>query len=263
MRSPSLKYVLYHAHCDDGFGAAWAAWRRLGDSARYVPISHDDPVPAIEDGAEVAMIDVTLPRHVLIGLAARTSLTVLDHHQTARKELAGLPFARFDMEKSGAVLAWEFYHPGQQPPALLLYIQDKDLWRFRLPDSKEVNAAIGSYPHDLTLWSQMDVPDLARQGGHILRGNAQQVARMVERVAFTDIGGYRVPVVNASVLSSEVLEELLRRHPEAPFAACYFDRGDGKRQWGLAGRGTFDVAEIARQYGGGGHHNRSGFAETV
>ena len=254
---------MYHAHCDDGFGAAWAAWRRLGDAARYVPVSHDDPVPPIDDGSEVFMVDVTLPRKALVELAARTSLTVLDHHKTAQSELEGLPFARFDMDRSGAVLSWDHWHAGQEAPPLLQYIQDKDLWRFRLPNSKEVNAAIGSYPHDFLMWSRKDVSDLARQGAHILRANAQQIAQMVERVAFTEIGGHRVPVVNASVLSSEVLDELLRRHPDAPFAACYFDRGDDKRQWGLAGRGTIDVGEVARQYGGGGHRNRSGFAETV
>lgn len=32
--------VLYHANCADGFGAAFAAWLKLGDEAEYVACSY-------------------------------------------------------------------------------------------------------------------------------------------------------------------------------------------------------------------------------
>lgn len=43
-------YVLYHAHCADGFGAAYAAWLKLGNDAQYVPVKYGDPPPVMEPG---------------------------------------------------------------------------------------------------------------------------------------------------------------------------------------------------------------------
>ena len=72
------------------------------------------------------MVDFSYPRAVIERLAESTaSFRVLDHHVTAQTALAGLPYAYFDMKKSGAVLAWEWAHP-EPAPWLLLYIQDKD-----------------------------------------------------------------------------------------------------------------------------------------
>jgi nanoRNase/pAp phosphatase (c-di-AMP/oligoRNAs hydrolase) len=42
------------------------------------------------------------------------------------------------------------------------------------------------------------------------------------------------------------------------FAACYWDTPEG-RVFSLRSIGDFDVSEIAKQYGGGGHKNASGF----
>ena len=36
--------ILYHADCDDGFGAAYAAWLSLGDSAEYQPVYYGDQI---------------------------------------------------------------------------------------------------------------------------------------------------------------------------------------------------------------------------
>ena len=40
--------VLYHAGCPDGFGAAWACWKKFGDNAEYMPVSHGSPPPNVE-----------------------------------------------------------------------------------------------------------------------------------------------------------------------------------------------------------------------
>ena len=46
-------YILYHAHCADGFGAAWATHKRLGDhhegsKVHYLPVSYGEPPPEME-----------------------------------------------------------------------------------------------------------------------------------------------------------------------------------------------------------------------
>lgn len=253
-------FILYHAKCADGFGAAWSAWRKLGDEASYVPVSHGNPPPVLPEGATVYILDFCYPRDVITALHEQmSSLTILDHHRTAEAELEGLDYGHFDNSKSGAVLAWEHFHPDEDVPELLRYVMDRDLWHHALPNSREVSAALASHPMDFELWSQLEPAKLAREGEPILRYQQQQVALLADQARFDLMEGHRVPFVNAPVLGSEVGEELLQRHPDSPFAVMYFDRGDGVRQWSLRSRADFDVSEIARTYQNGGHRQAAGF----
>jgi oligoribonuclease NrnB/cAMP/cGMP phosphodiesterase (DHH superfamily) len=268
----SQNAVLYHAGCYDGFGAAWAAWTKYGDSARYLPVKYGDPLPAVEDASAVYVLDFSYPRAVLEELHTRLAahgglLQVLDHHKTAEADLAGLPYCTFNMNKSGAMLAWEHFRPGEPAPFLIEYIQDRDLWRFALPGSREVSAWLRSWPMNFEQWtifrnqmmSTRGLNVIFAEGGALLRFQAQMVSVMADQAVWQELGGHRVPVVNATVFFSEVGEELCRRHPVAPFAAYYMDRADGRRQWGLRARGDFDCSQVAKQYGGGGHPGASGF----
>lgn len=105
--------------------------------------------------------------------------------------------------------------------------------------------------------------ELAVAGTAILRYQRRAVERMVEQATWRELGGCRVPVVNASMLFSEVGDELCRRYPDVPFAAYYFDRADGQRQWGLRSRGGFDVSVVAKACGGGGHAAAAGWVEEI
>ena len=256
----SKPHILFHAQCADGFGGAFAAWKALGDGAEYVPVQYGDPAPDLPADAPLTLVDFSYDRETILALAERhPSIVVLDHHKTAQEALTGLDFAVFDMDKSGAVLAWEHFHPGRRVPSLLEYVQDRDLWRFALPMSREVSAAIWSYPMDFEVWGSFHVARLAREGETILRYMEQQAAMICSQAFLDEIGGYGVPVVNATSLWSEVGEELLRLHPDAPFAASYYDTGSGVRKWSLRSVGDFDVSAVAKQFGGGGHRNAAGF----
>lgn len=255
-------HVLYHAQCQDGFAGAWAAWRELGEAAAYLPVQHGDPPPALPEGARVVIVDFAYGRDVILALRERVGrLTILDHHKTAEEALRGLPDTVFDMHKSGAMLAWEYFHPGQEPPALIRYVQDRDLWRFELPNSREVNVALGSYPYDFAVWSGLDVDRLADEGRAILRFRDQTVDAIISFARTGEVGGHRVPVVNATAHWSDVGEALLQRFPEAPFVALYFDDAEGRRRWSLRSGGEFDVGELAKRFGGGGHRAAAGFRE--
>ena len=37
--------VLYHAECPDGFGGSFAAWKKFGKTAIYIPVYHDTSPP--------------------------------------------------------------------------------------------------------------------------------------------------------------------------------------------------------------------------
>ncbi len=256
-------YILYHAGCDDGFGAAWAAWKALGERAEYLPVAHGEPPPELPPDATVYLLDFSYPRDVLLRLRSQVrGLTVLDHHETTKEELVGLDFVTLDTEKSGAVLAWEFWHPDEEPPPLVRYLEDADLWRFELPKSREIAAALEARPYDFTVWDRLDVAILAREGASILPFRDRVVDRTCEEARLESLGGHEVPVVNATAFWSEVGHRLLERFPEAPFSASYRERKDGRRVWSLRSRGDFDVSEVAEEFGGGGRRTAAGFMGT-
>lgn len=277
--------VIYHADCQDGFGAAWAARRHFGDDAAYLPAQYGDEPPSVVPDADIYILDFSYPRPALEALAASRELparvVVIDHHKTAREALSGLPdpdaevlstgpFARFDMDKSGAVLAWEYFHPGVPVPMLLRYVQDRDLWKWELPFSREFSARLALVPRNFGSWNlisaQLGGPEgneeltgFAREGGMILAAQRAHIGSLASKAVTVDVGGHRVPAVNSPLFQSELGEELCKRYPEAPFAAVWFSPGPDTEVWSLRSRNGFDVSAVARELGGGGHPAAAGF----
>jgi uncharacterized protein len=252
--APSV--ALYHAECADGFGAAWALWRRF-PQARFVPVKHGVPPPEGLKGERVVIVDFSYARDLLETMARETNrLLVLDHHITAEKALAGLPYAYFDMKKSGAVLAWEWAHD-HPAPWLLDYIQDKDLWTWALPMSREINAAVASHPFDFHLWNGFKQKELEQEGRAILRYEQELVNKLAGQAVLVEFQGETVPSVQSAILTSQIGERL---SAEAPFCIMWHDR-DGRRYYSMRSRedGT-DVGAIAASFGGGGHTHAAGFS---
>lgn len=253
--------VIYHANCVDGFTAAWAAWCRFGSEAEYVPAQYGEAPPDCA-GKDVVIVDFSYPRSALLQLQdSASSLVVLDHHKTAQAELDGLPFCTFDMNRSGAGLAWDVLQDAPRP-ALIDYVEDRDLWRWRLDSSKEISAWLGSWPRDFHQWTLCKVDleqrfgDCFSQGAAILRGLDGYVEMMHTKGRTCVIGGHAVPCINTTTAVSELVGKMATG---AEFAAGWFQRDDGKFVYSLRSRGDFDVSEIAKIYGGGGHKNAAGF----
>ena len=257
-----MKLCIYHGNCADGFAAAWVVrrfWQQSTfDEVEFFPANYGD-VPPDVTGKDVVIVDFSYPRGVLMEMEWEAEkLLVIDHHKTAREALTGLDFVKFDMEKSGAILAWRNFF-SSEPPVLLHYIQDRDLWTWSMPDSRAVSAAIASYPYDFSVWDNLmkrPIPELVIEGESILRYQGQVVRRHLENVVMIEMDGYAVPCVNATTMISEIGNELCQGHP---FAVSYFDTAE-KRVFSLRSAGDgVDMAEIAKKHGGGGHKHAAGF----
>jgi hypothetical protein len=265
--------ILYHAQCYDGFGAAWAAWKVFGESGDYRPVMHGHPFPPVPVTAyrHMYILDFSYSRPLLEALAHQIQgrVTVLDHHKTAQDELRGLAYAQVDLTKSGALLAWEHFFPGTPPPKLIQYVHDRDLRQFTLPGSRAVAAWLQKWRFDFQEWEHAahlledQADEVVREGMALLQFKMQLVHHICEEVRWHTIGQHTVPVANTSVFFADVTEELLTRFPDTPFTAYYVDRGDGMRHWGLRSRGDFDVSEVAKAFGGGGHQAAAGFREPL
>ena len=292
--APAEYAVHYHADCADGFTAAWAAAAILGTAncdlhpARYDAGDQPEPYPLPQQ--KVLILDFSYPRAVMERLISeQPQVRLFDHHQTALQNLVGLPGCVLDMERSGAMIAWQTLTaeqtgaPAEQEdePDLIRYVQDRDLWHWRLPDSKAINAYIAAVPCQLDEWNRLSVQlndksyrhYIEHAGRALLRSLEQVVKAQAEQSRMVDIIGlnpetglldfWTVPAANATVHRSETAALLLANHPDAPFAAVYSDTAD-RRRWSLRSEiGRADVARIAETNGGGGHRNAAGYTSPL
>ena len=158
--------VMYHDHCTDGFGAAFAAWLKFGDEdAEYLPVSYGQvntlsdlcnlPKRPIDENTTLYILDFSLPRDVMDEVFEKCKHVVwLDHHKTAF-ELYELPPTKFnaqaegkhielDNDRSGAMISWSYFHPEKDVPLFIKHIDDRDRWQFKISDSKEFHCALAS-----------------------------------------------------------------------------------------------------------------------
>lgn len=260
MKSEPL--VIYHGSCYDGFTAAWIADQAMPGAELYAA-RYNDPPPDVA-GRRVWILDFSYPRETMIRLNEQAeSLVVLDHHKTAQANCEGLDFCIFDLSRSGCKLAWTHFRRGKKPHGWLLRIEDRDLWRFNYDDTRDVHAYVASLPMTLENWDGLDrmaLREIAKRGRAIRRYIEtwiEKAAAETRVVTFADscVAALNVPYQNASEVGSYLLEQ----HPECDFAIGWFQRADGRYQFSLRSRREFDVSEVAKRFGGGGHPGAAGF----
>lgn len=305
-----MNYIFYHANCNDGFGAAWSAFERFGWDAKYKACSYGKPLPTRTktSGCRIYFVDMSTTPEILSQLVAEgNEVIILDHHETAQASLnqyESLPeehnilwdngrdiepgvFVRFDMKKSGAMLAWEYFHPNTEPPKMIQYIQDRDLWTKQLPDNEAIHCSLATQKFkfdDYRLFNnklENQFEDVVADGNAILRAHEQISKQIGSSHRVIDWRGHKVAVVNCTTLWSDVCNDLLK---------LYQPQRDEKGNWlswvrldnegnpilidyvigysiqsaasrflmSLRSTGDFSVSEIAKTFGGGGHRNASG-----
>ena len=268
--------VIYHGNCADGFSAAWCFWKKYGEQADYIAGVYQQDPPDVS-GRDVYLVDFSYKRAVVENmLQTANSVTLIDHHKTAIEDLRPLfrqdswtgepPCLNWyvDLERSGATLAWDYLFPGDERPLLLGHIEDRDLWRFKLPGTREIQAFVFSHDYTFEMWDrlmssdQIELLKMTAAGAAIERKHHKDISELVKvckrRMV---IGGYDVPVASLPYTMSSDAGHLMAQG-EA-FAACYWDTEDG-RVFSLRSTDTgSDVSEVAKGYGGGGHVRASGF----
>ncbi len=260
--------IFYHGSCPDGFGGAYAAWKKFGDTATYVPLHRgEEELPELA-GADAYFIDFTYDKEEMDRIAAQVErLTVLDHHEGVRAVVESYPNHIFDNDRSGATIAWDFFHPGVPAPKLLSFIEDDDLFRFSYPDTRSVLAYLGVNPFTFEFWdevaSKLDDPaesekliSTMRAYGEYFEKLAQLAADKANPVLFE---GQEVMFATAhpyKPMKSLVGNMLAKAHPPFALVVAAHPKGFGVS---IRGDGSVNVAEIAQKYGGNGHKSSAGF----
>ena len=304
--------VIYHANCTDGFGAAFAAWLKLGDEAEYVPMDYLKTTDGVAEFHErvkidcsigerdVYILDFSLPKAVMDWLFDHARRVVwLDHHKTAFEMMDRTPGELYrvhdaeqciilDNNKSGAMLAWHFFHPNTKVPKLIQHIDDRDRWQFKLEGSKELHTALASYkPWTFEMWEAYFLVGNVRfnalkdEGRAILRAHNQHVQSALKQARACEIWSFK-PFANApgsvingfiryslnglaantpSFLASDLGHELANK--SGTFGLVWSMAGDGQIHCELRSNGDYDVSAIAKAFGGGGRRNAAGFSTDI
>ena len=256
---------IYHKNCADGFGAAIAVKKyceMASLACDFLAAQFGDAIPDVTD-KDVFIVDFSYPRKTLLLMKEQAkSLKVIDHHKTAQADLQGLDFCVFDMQRSGAVLTWHTLLPDEPLPLLLAYIQDKDIWQWKLPSSKAVSAALQILPMTFDQWEvyldDSRIEELISQGEPLLNYQNVQINKASKGpLPMANIAGFMVPCINVTHLQSEIGNVISEGYP---FAAMYMDVED-KRVYSLRSKDDgIDVSLIAKKFAGGGHKHAAGFS---
>ena len=273
-RADPRPLIIYHgSSCPDGFASALAAWLFYEGQAEFLALDHGD-VKGIADlpeltGRAVYILDFSFPLEILREIDGRAAkLVLLDHHKSAAEKLTGFAcrcgVVHFDMKKSGARLAWEFFQADKPLPDLVKFVEDRDIWVWQYPDSAPFLAALDMEPFDFKRWSDIAAFTSAELTAFMARGQAMDekfnklaadIAEGARPVVFNGVPGLMVnaPSVFHSLIGNTLSEK------SGSFALMWSAHKSGAIKVGLRSQSGFDCIPLASSMGGGGHAQACGF----
>lgn len=287
--------VFYHHPCSDGHFARLVAEKALSPNARVLAVpSPPGQLPqgfstaeVVAPGDSVWILDTCYPEPVLDELASRSGqvVRVLDHHLFSEKVVSRRPGCVHDKKRSGCVIAWEHFFPGQEVPKALLYVQDRDLWRWKLAPASKLFCAhlyhsvpFESYDAYLDPERGLDlVREAVEKGAVACQDVDALVERFVANARFCVWMGVKTAVAQVDKqYASEAGDRLLQKYDALGLYACdcaflwFASANSSVCSVSLRSRGTYDsedelvsvsadVDKLARFFGGGGHATAAGF----
>ncbi|KAH0688554.1 hypothetical protein KY284_019107 [Solanum tuberosum] len=310
MKKPA---ILYHYPCPDGAFAALAAHLYFS-SLRIIPLYFPNTVYSpirVEDLPlnqidHVYLLDFVGPSGFVQQLKSKVErVVVLDHHKTAKELLGGGTSVTenvskvIDMDRSGATIAYDYFkeklitgnnNEAADSNALKIgefdrvrrffeYIEDRDLWRWKLPDSKAFSSGLDDrhieYDVNLnpSLFQQLlalDLKSVVEQGKISLSHKQKRIDEVLEQSFEIALGAGAFGcclAVNADSLPelrSELGNQLAvksRNMKLRGIGAIVYKvpelENNEMLKVSLRSIGDEDTTSISQAFGGGGHRNAS------
>ena len=287
--------VYYHKNCSDGTASAfclkkYADDNNFLDNVKFIPVTFGDKTDIQDvENKNIVMVDFVFPKDDLLVMSKiATTILILDHHKSAERMLQDPDFEAqfpnvkkvFSMKRSGCQIAWDYYFPVQSRPWFIDVIADRDLWKWEIPESKELNKAL--FVQNLITFEGMrtllndENPTitknlLAIKGKSLLQFEEENIQRVVkcslDCIAKTPNGNkYKVKLVCCPdhTLTSEVGNRLAKMD-DVDFS-CMWRYDFEKDQYWISARSSdesnLDLSIVAKQFDpdGGGHFHASGFS---
>ena len=282
LAAPSLDdprpLVIYHGGgCPDGFAAALAARQFYAGSAEYLGLDHGDvkseaDLPDCQDRA-VYILDFSFSPDLMRAIDMRAAkLVMLDHHKSAAESLSSFVcrcgVVHFDMTKSGARLAWEFFLPDSPIPDLVRFVEDRDIWVWQFTESPAFLAALDMESKDFVRWAEIAAFSPVQLQRFMARGQAMDekfaklAADMADDARPVTFNGHSGLMVNVPSVFHSLVGDILARK-SGTFALLWGAHRTGVIKVGLRSRSGFDCIPLASSMGGGGHAQACGFRMEV
>ncbi len=285
--------VIYHGGCPDGLMAAWT-FTQLNeeDQKKYGTIYYhyvfercfakDTYMPDLTN-KYVFIVDYSYPKDTILEIAEKAKhVTVLDHHETAQKDLSDLCNSCentistnytnytivFDMDRCGAEITWEFmFGDKKSAPWWMVHIRDRDLWLWSHPDSQAFGSALSDLGFKFESIDLINSFDALQKEAFIKRGNTiiefqdREISAISKAAVLVEFEGHMVYAVGSLRYRSEV-GNFLAKKPDCMFSLMY-NYNLEKNEWWISLRGIkengLNLSEIAARHGGGGHPLACGF----
>lgn len=281
-------FIIYDGDMD-GWGAAWIAHKSLtnycGISDKNITLiemskSSDRKTfdfSLIEEDSVIYILDYNFDHEVIFQFCELSKkVIIIDHHkyffpkgQEWFEDLSDILIYYVDINHSAAILSWQYFTSKDKmaiyPPEILKYIEDRDLWKWELENSKEINSYIPLLLKNINYWDEITKNwhslykhIFIEHGEAILAHIKEKVKSSSKKARLIKIENYEVPIVNSMFYSSEICEELLNLYPDCLFSVCFHTTENGHTHLEFRSRGDFDVSLIAKKFGGGGHKAAAG-----
>lgn len=282
MNPLEIDVVCFHYPCQDGLGSAWVAYKFATENNltyQYVPMSHSKTSEFDFKDKNVAFFDYAPTDELIVELEkSAKDYYILDHHVTNEQRLKDCSKCIFDMNRSGAGLAWDYYYPNTEMPKFLQMIQDRDLWKFTIPETKAFSNGLYTYTsmtksidESFKLFDELYVNPSKYEEimkiGEILENKKQNrisgLANYVSKKTYS-YNNLKVAIVNCDhELASDLGNHLVSNY-DYDFAVCWrYDHLKEEYWLSLRSNGDMDVSQICKEYGGGGHKNASGCSTKI
>ena len=232
--------------------------------AEYAAVS---PYAIPEDlkGKQIYILDNACRPSVLKKLREnKNAVTIIDHHSSSEENVKAASEYVFNVKHSGAVLAWRFFRPKKAVPRMLKHVEDMDIWRFKMKNTREIIAGLDLSDFNFKVWNRLageienprQRKSFVEKGRFVLKYQNKLMEQVSQNAEIVKFHGHRVLAVNSPVLESELGHHLYKKMP--PMAIVWW-RANGVIKVSLRSNEKADVSKIAVKYGGGGHKGSSGF----
>lgn len=275
--------LIYYHDDNDGCCAAAVAgnyYNRNEFAIKFVPVNYgkeqwnEEEMGAAE---KIWLLDFASDEMDEFVKVCGSKLIWIDHHKTAMEKFpdiwkSNIPGIR-SIEKAACVLTWEYIHPEcALPPDTVAYIGDKDIWKFEYVETRAFSAGFSlmvKTPDD-PVWDVLlssnyeyegTVNKMISIGELLLESQIYKIQKLFERGVDCTFHNWKARLVNTTGNISE-LGEFIYRKPEYDIAVMWQAVEDTvvfSLRSDSGNPDSPDCAEIAQQYGGGGHRNAAGF----
>ena len=272
-----------------------------------------DDVPSLGEGDHVYILDRSYPLETLLTMSRSvSSILVIDHHETFLNTIitaykdTGCIFRQdsyngstcriecgtdnlellIDTRQSACCLTLDYcdkragrysqmcsLSEGYDDFWFVKYIGDRDIWTWKLPMSREINAGLHTFPLELSTFDKLYHGDITieqceERGIGIVEYQNMLFSTMLS-VTHTEEGStynkiiYKDGVVLSPCPFAPLISDYaayLMEHTKADVALLFQEMIDDNATLRFSVRSKHPTHEIAKSYGGGGHPLANGFS---